>query len=329
MIYYVIAMFAVGVFLSGFFSGSETGFYRASRVRFVMDGLDGDRISRTMLWLFNNPTMFVATTLTGNNVANYLVSLATVLAANILFASAVTTAEIIAPIAVAPALFVYGELLPKNVYFMAPDRMLRRSAPLILFFTVLFAPVAAVLWSLARLLEKMLGQSPEKIRFVLARRELQNVLQEGQEAGILHPSQRLLSQTFFLEASRTVQHFCTPMTRVHALPLGTTAGRALRFARRYRLSEVPFYQTSRSHLVGYVRTVDLLMQSNQNQPIRETHPFEKLPYSELFGEALLRMQTNRETLAIVVGEQEKPVGLLSIDQLTDPLLKGPLGSLRR
>ena len=102
MIYFVILMFVVGVFLSGFFSGSETGFYRASRVRFVMDGLDGDRISRFMLWLFNNPTMFVATTLTGNNVANYMVSLATVLGANIQIAAMASTAEIVAPNPIAP-----------------------------------------------------------------------------------------------------------------------------------------------------------------------------------------------------------------------------------
>ena len=153
MIFLVLALFIVGVFLSGFFSGSETGFYRASRIRFLMDGLDGDTVSRRMLWLFNNPTLFVATTLVGNNVANYLVSLAIVLAVKLAFTSDSSTAEIVAPIVLSPFLFVYGELLPKSIYFISPNQLLRTSSPLFLLFTILFAPVAAILWCLARLLE--------------------------------------------------------------------------------------------------------------------------------------------------------------------------------
>ena len=61
----------VGMLLSAYFSGTETGFYRASRVRLLLDGLDGDLISRLLLMLTNNPTMFVATTLIGNNLANW------------------------------------------------------------------------------------------------------------------------------------------------------------------------------------------------------------------------------------------------------------------
>jgi hypothetical protein len=41
------------------------------------------------------------------------------------------------------------------------------------------------------------------------------------------------------------------------------------------------------------------------------------------------MESTRQTLARVVSEDGKIVGLLSEDQLTGPLLKGPLGSLKR
>ncbi len=326
----IIVLFVLGVFLSGFFSGSETGFYRASRVRFVMDAIDGDRISKNMLSLFNNPTLFVATTLVGNNVANYLVSLAIVLAARAVFPVDSGSAEILAPIALSPALFVYGELLPKSIFFMAPNRLLRLVSPLFLIFTILFAPVAAVLWSLARLLENFLGQSPEKIRLHLARRELQEVLQEGQEAGILHPSQRLLGQNFFLVASKPVGEVCTPLAKVPSMSLGTSNTELVRFANRKKLAEVIVYDKPRTPSTapaGYVRTLDLIIKgSDASLELRE---FVQIRQQELFGEALLQLQAQRETVALVVSEQGQPTGLLSINQLTDPLLKGPLGSLRR
>ncbi len=79
MLSIAFGLLLIGVFLSAFFSGSETGFYRASRVRIVIAGLDGDRVSQYLIKLINNPTLFVATSLIGNNVANYLTSLAIVL----------------------------------------------------------------------------------------------------------------------------------------------------------------------------------------------------------------------------------------------------------
>lgn len=328
MIWYVILLFVVGVFLSAFFSGSETGFYRASRIRFLMDGLDGDPISRRMIWLFNNPSMFVATTLVGNNVANYFVSMSVVLMARYLFPS-VASAELLAPIAMSPVLFVYGESLPKSIFFMAPNRLLKLAAPLFLFFTLLFAPVALVLWSLARLVERMLGASPEKVRFMLARRELQNVLLEGQEAGILHASQRLLGQNFFIEASKPVSVFCTPIARIKALRTGTSPAQALKFAQRNQLAEVPLFENSRSRIKGYVRTIDLIVKGNPRRLLHDPLPLRTVQASELYGEVLLQMHSRREPLTLVIDSSGKPLGLLSLDQLTDPLLTGALGSLRR
>ena len=328
MIYWVLILFALGVFLSAFFSGSETGFYRASRVRFVMDGIDGDWFSKNMVWLFNNPTLFVATTLVGNNVANYLVSLAIVLAVGVIFPTHGGSVEVIAPIALAPALFVYGELLPKSMFFMAPNSMLRTASPFFQVFTILFAPVSAVLWSLARLLEKMLGQSPEKVRLALAKHELQDVLAEGQEVGLLHPSQQLLSQNFFLVASNPVGEVCTPLSRAKSLPVNTSREQLLKFAKRNQLSEITLFENNRAQPCGYVRTVDLMVQSSSQAKVTASSFF-RIQAGELFGEALLQMQANRETIALVVSESNAPIGVLNINQLTDPLLKGPLGSLRR
>lgn len=329
MIFVSLLLLVAGVFLSAFFSGSETGFYRASRVRMVMDGLDGDRVAKTMLKLFNNPTLFVATTLVGNNVANYLTSLAIVLFSRCVWSADSSFAEMLAPIVFSPLLFVYGELLPKQLFYMAPNRLLRRGAPLFLLFTVVFAPVAAILWSLARLLEKMLGQSPAKVRLMLARKELQQVLEAGQQAGILHPTQHHLGQNFFLVASQPVRTVCTPLQRITAVPIGVKKNEALRVARKNKLADIPVYKTIKTNIVGFIRTIDLLLNQNDDLVIESTRKLPEIRSTELFGEALLQMQTNRETIASVVSETGQMLGLLSIDQLTDPLFKGPLGSLKR
>ena len=60
MIAIACILLLLGVFLSAFFSGSETGFYRASRVKVVIAGLDGDRISQYLIKLINNMVIGVS-----------------------------------------------------------------------------------------------------------------------------------------------------------------------------------------------------------------------------------------------------------------------------
>ena len=59
---FVVILFAIGIALSAFFSGSETGFYRVTRVRLLIDWLAGDWLARGLLWPTNHPSVLVATT---------------------------------------------------------------------------------------------------------------------------------------------------------------------------------------------------------------------------------------------------------------------------
>jgi len=324
MIFFAFFLLIVGVFLSAFFSGSETGFYRASRVRLVIRNLEGDSISRYLLMLVNNPGLFVATTLIGNNVANYLTTMAIVLITTLVWHSAL--AEMLAPLLIAPMLFVYGELMPKSLFFQAPNSLVRWTAPLFLIFTILFMPASAILWAMSKLLQKFLGQAPERVRLTLARRELNDVIDEGIEAGIISKTQRALSQNFSLVASKPIGEFCTPVSKAYMLAETHDAGAVRKLASKRELPDVAIYRGKKQNVIGYVRVIEMLLHEEGKLNIL---PIPAMSEKEVFGEALLQMQTKHHTLLRVVGENDKTVGLLSIDQLTDPLLKGTLNSLRR
>lgn len=332
MIWISIALLIAGILLSAFFSGSETGFYRVSRLRLVLSSLDGDRIASKLLWLINNPSLFVATTLIGNNVANYVTSLAIVLLTRSVSDSSIL--EMIAPVLMSPMLFVYGELLPKNLFFQAPNKLLKLAGPLFLLFSALFAPAVAILWALSRVLEKSLGQSPNRVQLTLARKELGQLFEEGQEVGILQPAQRLLSQNFAAVASTPVREVCTPIAKANSLPENATLEQARKLAVRKQLSDIPVVQKKNNNVIGFIRTIDMLLKNVDDdaasqEPIGDILPITKIRGEELVAEALIRMQANQQTLALVTGRTGKPMGLLSVDQLTNPLLQGQLGSLQR
>jgi CBS domain containing-hemolysin-like protein len=315
----ILLLFVLGVFFSAFFSGSETGFYRVTRVRLALDSRGGDLVARGLLWMTNNPTFFVASSLIGNNIANYVASLAVVLGTRRLLGGEPHTFELLATIMMAPVVFVYGELLPKHLFYLAPNQLLRRGGPLFLVCTILFIPVSFVLWVLGRLLQWLVGEAPEYVRSRLAREELQRILDEGQEAGLLRPAQRQLAQGMFAVANQSVRRFVTPMGRTTGVRRSTTREEVLRIARRQRSPIVLVQPEQDRHPIGYVRIIDLLLSAEEwTTRIR---PLLRVGDSDPHLATLIQMQTEEELVAEVVDQQGTTVGILSLRRLTEPLLR--------
>lgn len=326
MIWIAVVMAALGLFLSALFSGSEIGFYRATRIRLVLDAMGGDLTARGLLWLTNHPSMFIATTLVGNNSANYLASLAIVIGARDLIGH-VLIAELIAPLLFAPVLFVYGELLPKNLFLRAPNRLLRTGGPLLLFFAVLFLPVSGLLWCLNRVLSGLVRQPPDRVRLTLAKRELQNALDEGHEAGVLYPAQAQLARGIFSVASQPVVQYATPPGDVPRARGNMSKSEVQRVARRFRVAEVPIEETGGAgssgdkQLVGYARVIDLSLDPCEGLgPVR---PFLEVASTDTHIDALQRMQTAGENLAKVVDADGNTVGILTANRLRENIFRGP------
>ncbi len=326
MILIALTLLITGICLSAFFSGSETGFYRASRLRIMMDAMQGDKLSHRMLYLTNHPPLFVATALVGNNTANYLTSLAIVLLSKALLGSG-PMIEATASLFFAPVVFVYGELMPKNLFYQAPNFLLRIASRWFLVFAVLFAPISAVLWSLGRLLERLFGQSPSKVRLALARKDLGDVFMEGQHAGILHPTQLQLAQNFFLVATRPVFQSMTPLARTAVIPRSATRFEALRLAQRLKMTEIAVANESTGELAGYLRTAELIVNEQSASLAKYLNPLPDLPARELHGEAIMQLQASGELMARVVDDRQRTLGVVTLDALTSPLLGGSLSAL--
>lgn len=315
-----VAIWLVGLFLSAFFSGAETGFYRATRVRLAIEALNGQWVSRALLWLANQPTLFVATALVGNNLANYLVSLSVVMASQLLFPAGGTWADILSPIVFAPLLFVCGELLPKNLFFDAPNRLLKRCAAPLLVCTVLFAPVTILLWSLGRGLELLTKASPQQLRLTLARRELAELIAEGHEAGILRPVQESLAQAMLAVAGKPVKSFALPAGRAVRVTTTMSKSDVLRIAQRHKRTLLPVEDPQQKRqLVGYLRMVDLYLDDSSELP--EPKPLVTLRDSQSYLSALRMLNHADDPLGHVVGADGRTIGFVTGRELRLALLQ--------
>lgn len=314
-----IALFVGATALAAFFSGSETGFYRMTRLRLVMEAMTGDRVSRIMLWLANQPTLFVATTLVGTNIAHELASLAIVMGVEALAPGGGASAEFVATLLLAPVLFIAGDLMPKNLFFLAPNRLMRRCAPALVASTVLFAPITILLWLLGLVLRLIARDGGQDIRLGLARRELNEMLVEGHESGLLRPVQRTLAQTMLAVAAQPIRNFAAPAGRVVRATTTMSRSEIIRIAQRHRRNLLPMEDPhDRRRLVGYVRTIDLALDAADEPP--NPLPLVELSESESFLSALGKLGVARDVLGHVTSATGKTVGFVSAADLRAVLL---------
>ena len=333
----------VGLFLSAFFGGTETGFYRVSRIRVQLDAIEGNRVSQWLLHLINRPSLFIATILFGNSFANSLISAATVLFVQTVFKPTGNSAEILATLLLTPFLFVYAELFPKYLFMQTPERLLRYAMPLFFVFLILLLPISLVIWLLNRGLAFVLGEKHEPLQMRLARRELTKRFDEGQEYGIILPAQRQLTRNVFNVASQSILRYMTPLSDYPAITLAMPPAEMLAVAQQHELSEFPvFSDLNPEQPAGYVRTIELALAaaagadslthvsgSDSLTHVSGTGLIE-LPLRELIEiddghsplNAMLLFQAGDESLASVIDENDNILGLISEKRLMSILFAG-------
>jgi putative hemolysin len=306
--------------LSAFFSGTETGFYRVTRIRLAIEALAGSWVSRALLWLTNQPAIFVATALVGNNVANYLLSLSVVIASQILAPQGGLWVEIVGPIVIAPFVFLFGELLPKNLFYDAPNRLLNRCAVPFLIFSVLFAPVTAVLWVFSRLAQLITRSPTQEFSMRLARRELGDLLTEGHEAGLLKPAQQSLAQAMLVVAGLPVKTFASPQARVVRATTTMSKSDIIRMAQRHQRALLPLEDTrNKRELVGYIRIMDLYLDNSPELPA--PLPMVKLRENMSCLAALRKLGEAEDALGHVVAADGRTMGFVTGRELRMALLR--------
>jgi putative hemolysin len=307
-----LILILVGGILSATFSGTETGFYRVTRVRLVIDGLRGSRIARGLLWLTNHPALFVSTALIGNNIANYLVSLGFVLLSERLAPGVAASArDLLVTLISTPILFIYGELLPKQLFFLAPNRLLRWTGPFFLLVTILLSPLSALLYGISRFIQQLVGQMPLKVRPELARKELQQVLLEGQEAGLLTPQQRDVAQNLFAFGGQPIGQLCMPIRALKTVTHEAPYEEVRRMAERLGQALVPVLHARTERPVGYYRIAELY----QLQQLPPLHPIPSYIQQTPQVSVLTDMVRQNCDLAKVLDEAGKWIGLVTRQRL--------------
>ena len=282
----------------------------------------GDSVAKRLLWFVQNPEFFVATTLVGNNIANYLTTIAIGLGTEAFIDSPSIVVEVGATLLFAPVIFVFGELMPKNLYFRAPIRLLRNNSRLFKLCYRSFLPASIPLVWIARLLEKLSSATSNRADFLLGRHRLIQVLSKGHEHGILTNQQGILVHGLLHDATRPISEIMIPTETILGEEENASREKLLKYARENHLTHIPLRRhKSSADWFGYVRVLDLELGSRQAESMIRTMP--RIPAASTRLMALLAIRDSGESVGVII-EGDDVHGIIMENVLIDHLMH-PLG----
>lgn len=262
----LLALLALLLLLSGVFSGSETGFYAASRLRMWAEADRGGRMARLIRFLFRDPLLLLITLLVGNNLMLELLTHLTEDAVSGREEVPPWARELLVTLLLTPVVFFFGELLPKDLYRRRPNVLLGWSAPFLTFARFVFLPLTLPLMLLSRGLETLMRVREKELSQALGRERVVDVLAEGRRAGALPERAQELALGVLDLRSRRVQDVLVPWSEVESVDLDGPEEEARARVLSSRFSRLPALRTEPGsdggpgvrRVVGYVHQLDLL-----------------------------------------------------------------------
>jgi len=307
----------VSLVLSFLFSGMEAGVLALNRLRIRQLMRSGDRRAQVLHEFLEKPEDFLWTILIGNTLANFVaVGLLVVELAQGLRAHVVTM--VAAYLILVFLIYTFCELLPKTLFRSLPNRLtLMLAGP----FRYIHAVLSPLVWVMSRLAEGLLHWTRGKTfrgHLFGSREEMRLVMQESSQ-GLTSEERQMINRVLDLQ-NLTVREVIIPMQNAATLAVETSMADALKLARTRSLTRFPVWRTEGStrKIVGIVNLRTVLYSAGLDPAKRAGDYVKPALYMEedlRLEAALKRMQRGGQRLAIVLGREQREIGIVSLQDI--------------
>lgn len=315
MIFVVLLFLFLFLFLSGVFSGSETGVYSISRMRLSAEARGGRRSARIVRRLLGSDSGFLITLLVGNNLMLELLThgFESKLLPGSLPAG---TRAIVTTLALTPIVFLFGELLPKDLFRRRPHRLLLMAGPTLAVARAVLLPISWPLNLLSRTLERALRLGHREVTRAYQREEMIEILQESTRTGALSPRAEELAHNVLVLRETPVEKVMIPWDRVRTVDVDLPDEEARRALEASEFTRLPALSQSADgsgrRIVGYLHQLDVL--GGRSSVAEEVRGLPRLEPGAPVDRALAKLRISGHRLALV-GSREEPLGLVTLMDL--------------
>lgn len=219
---------------------------------------------------------------------------------------------------------VIGEIIPKTVAFVDPEKTASILIWPLEIFRMLASPLVTFLNSSASILLRLFGIKDLKTTFVYTEDELKMLLNVSHEEGVLEKSEKEMITKIFDFPDTLAREIMTPRTDIICLDENIKIKDAVRTIADSKHSRIPIYDGSIDHITGVVTTRDLLeeipLDENEKRLKEISKSVLKVPESKPIDDLLSELQKKSLQLAVVIDEFGGTSGLITIEDILEEIV---------
>jgi putative hemolysin len=229
---------------------------------------------------------------------------------------------------------VLGELVPKSLSLARAERVALLIARPFQWFLNSFRWAIDLLDGVAEKMVRAMGViSPHSHTLVRSSEELQVMVQQASDRGLLPAAQVRFIQAAMELGEVQVREIMVPRPDVHALPSGATLEVTMRMFATTQRSRIPVYEGTLDHIIGFVHIKDMIWvlldrarRAEEGQPVPDFHLKTVLrdvlivPETKPVGELLVELRSRRTGLAMVVDEFGSILGVATLEDILEQMV---------
>ena len=341
----VFSIVALLVLVNALYVAAEFGAVSARRSRIQELAAGGNRLAGLLVPVVRDPAAldrYVATCQIGITLSSLVlgaygqatlaVALAPILSdlGRLQPLVAESTAAVVVLVALTVFQVVFGELVPKSLALRNPTGIALYTVLPMRWSIWVFRWFIAVLNGSGVFLLRRLGMTGEGHRHVHSPEELELLIAESRDGGLLEPDeQRRLHQALRL-GLRTARQLMVPRTAIVAIDVDWPGERVLERVLSTPFSRLPVYEGSVDRVVGVLHTRDLVLVHVQHRPpggLRDiVRSAQFVPETMTADQVLRFLREQRTHLALVIDEFGGLAGLVTLEDVLSELL-GDVGEV--
>lgn len=307
------------VLLSGFFSGTETAYSCANKIKLKSMVMLGKKNAKAVhTFADQNYDKLVTTILVGNNIVNLTASaLGTILFAKLLNDAAYSATVSTAVLTVIVLLF--GEITPKYFASVYPEKFCFIFYPFIQFFYWILMPLSKIFDLYKAGIAKLFKLKKDE---TVTDEELMSLVDEAEESGTLKEDESELVRSALEFDDLKVEDILVPRVDVYAVEEDTTMEEVREVFRKTGYSRLPVYKETIDNVIGLIHERDFFNGYVSGEK-EIGHLVQEIVFTTEYtriSTLLKQLQKNKIHMAAVSDEYGGLVGIVTLEDILEELV---------
>jgi CBS domain containing-hemolysin-like protein len=313
-----ILIIVVLLFLSAFFSGSETAFTSLSAYQVESLAESKGKRGRILKQLYEKSNIFIATVLICNNLVNIgLSAFVTNITIQIWDDDFLGMMTGILTLVV----LIFGEVTPKNIAIAWNEPIALFIAPIIRVLSFILYPVIIIINWCSSLITRLVGNKEKK---QMSTEMIYSLISTAANQGLVKDYERRMTRGVFNMGQTPVKNIMTHRTDVASMDQNASMQDVISEVDKHEFSRYPIYSQNKENITGFVRSSKIVSEIRKGHLDRKIKEIKDMPLfvqeSRKISDVFRQMKKENIHFAIVLDEYGGLDGIVTLDDIVNSVL---------